>query len=516
VDHYARYVFRPGLEEWVAGVVLGLLLAGGLALRMDGISEPPFDFAPTRQHHGAVLARTMYFDGVRDLPAWKLRVLDGLAAQTEVIEPPIMEQLAVIGYRLSGRERLWIPRLLSSLWWVFSGLLLYRLSTRLAGAAGSLIAVAFYVFLPYAVFASRAFQPDPLLVSSIVAATLVIVRYHERPSGRRLAAATLVTAFALLVKPGAAATLLLAVFAFLSIHRSGTRRALTSAPLYIFCAAALPMLLYWVYGTYVRHFLQGQLQDRIDPSLLLSWSFWNDWRLQLSHVLTYPRTEPILAAVLIVVSLAAILVARRGAARALLLALWTGYVGLGLLFTFHIHTHHYYSLPAVPIVALSLGVVADALLARTRSRAALDLALAGAAVLVAAAVAALQLHDRLTSPEYRRLAAHYERIGSAADHTSRGLLVDRYFGEPANYHGWIAGRYILSGWENARSASEAFDRAAQLGRNGTASCLIITDLSEFSELAVEAEKRFAVRARGTDFEISDVRPTPRRMSDGCS
>jgi hypothetical protein len=42
-----------------------------------------------------------------------------------------------------------------------------------------------------------------------------------------------------------------------------------------------------------------------------------------------------------------------------LLGLWAGYALFGLYFNYHISTHDYYSLPLIPIVALSLALLAD-------------------------------------------------------------------------------------------------------------------------------------------------------------
>jgi len=115
---------------------------------------------------------------------------------------PILEFLVSIGYRILGAERLWLPRLLSSLFWLVGGGFLYLIGKRITDADAALFATAFYLFLPFAVVASRSFQPDPLMVTLLLASVFAILRYDEAPSRSRLAMAAVVSSLAFVVKPG--------------------------------------------------------------------------------------------------------------------------------------------------------------------------------------------------------------------------------------------------------------------------------------------------------------------------
>ncbi len=492
----------------VATLTLALLLVGGFLLRLDGVRSAPLDFFPIRQYHGALVAQKLYLEGRPDLPQWKQRVLAAVDGEEALVEPPLLEAVAVVGYQLSGEEQLWIPRVVSALAWVIGGFLLYRLARRIAGQPGSLVAAAVFLFAPYAVLASRSFQPDPLMVVLIIASTLAAVRYDERPTRSRLGMAVAVAALPLLVKPGVSVPFVAAVFVALVVRRLGIRRAVTEPALWLFALAAVPMLAYYVYGAFVADFLTGQIQEKIKPSLLVERNFWYGWRRQGTFVLTYPRTLEPLAAIVVAASLSGALLARRGQARTLLIALWVGYLLLGLVFTFHIHTHHYYSLPVIPLVALSLGALLDAVLRRlSGDRLAGQVAVTAAVCLLAAVGVSIQLHPRLSSPEYDRTASVYERIGDAAGHPAKALYVDRHYGAPIAYHGEMAGRVLLTGYETEREAGAAVEKAERLARAGLASCVVVTDdslLDQYREFAAALRERFLVRARGDGFVVFDL------------
>jgi 4-amino-4-deoxy-L-arabinose transferase-like glycosyltransferase len=490
-------------------LVVALCVAGAL-LRLDGIAAPPLDFEPARQYQGALLAREMYLKGKGDQPPWQRRVVDAIHEQVDVIEPPVLEAMAVVGYRLTGGERLWIPRTISVLAWTVGALLLYLVARRVAEPPGSLIAAAVFLFAPYAVVASRSFQPDPLMVTAIVASLLTALRYDEHPTRRRLAAALVAVAVALVLKPGLSAPFVVIPFLALLVRRVGVRRLLSTPAAWLVGLAAVPMLAYVIYGTYVAGFLRENEGDQLRPSLLLKWRFWTYWRLQVSDVLTYPWTAEFVAVVITVAVAAGIVLARPGRPRTLLTSFFLAYLVFGLIFTVHISTHPYYSLPLIPMVALALGSLADVALTRLPDwRGALRIGVATGGAIVAACLVAVALHDRLSSPQYARRAALYKRIGDAAGHPTKALWVDRLFGLPVAYHGWMVGQELLTGFETQRAAARALDTAQRLAASGQASCIITTDtvsLARIPQFAREVRQRFHLVREGPNFTIFELRP----------
>ena len=79
------------------------------------------------------LARGYYVLDFGGGPDWQKRVMRARLREAEPIELPILPYATAIIYRLVGGEHLWIPRLLSSLFWIVGALLLYLLTTRFRG-----------------------------------------------------------------------------------------------------------------------------------------------------------------------------------------------------------------------------------------------------------------------------------------------------------------------------------------------------------------------------------------------
>jgi 4-amino-4-deoxy-L-arabinose transferase-like glycosyltransferase len=394
-------------------VLLAILLTTGVALRFIGLTQPPLDFVATRQYHSVLIASNFFHDWW-EVGSERDRWVAAAAAKEEAtLEPPLLEAITATGFRLTGGEHLWLPRLLSILFWLGAAVLLYRLARRLATAEGALFAVAYFMFLPFGILASRAFQPDPLMIMLFLAAVLASVRYDEQPTLRRLGVAGGVAAAALLSKPGVLATFLLSVFLALLIARVGIRRAVSGFPLLAFTVLSLtPALAYYAYGTYVRNFLDGQVGAKIMPQLLADPDFWTSWAQLLERVLVYDDyggnffkhvIVDGVALMIFFVALVALLTVVGRRATAILTGLWVGYALFGLLFTYHIHTHDYYSLPVIPIVALSIAVTGDKLLEAARRS--LPSRLVGLAVIVSVAltvtVASVVAIPRLTDPVYR-------------------------------------------------------------------------------------------------------------------
>ena len=147
--------------------VIALIIILALAIRFYDANDLPLDFHSTRQMLSVLKARGMYYDtrtGVSPaertfaIQQWKLRAS---------IEPEVMERLVAFTYRYTG-EQYWVARAYSSVFWVIGGVFLFLLARKLTSTDGALAATAFYLFLPYAIIASRSFQPDPLMVTLII------------------------------------------------------------------------------------------------------------------------------------------------------------------------------------------------------------------------------------------------------------------------------------------------------------------------------------------------------------
>ena len=288
--------------------------------------------------------------------------------------------------------------------------------------------------------------------------------------------------------------------------------------------SALPVGAYYLYGSVVRDFLDGQVSAKALPDLLLEPFFYEDWFRTAARVLAYgtEAREPLVGAVVLAVALAGLWRCRRGAPRALLTGLWVGYLLFGLVFTYHIHTHDYYSLPLLPIVALSLAPLAAIVVERFR-RLPSPVRAAGAVLGVGALAGYIwAAHSTLRDPENERRAALYERVGDEARHTTRALFLDHDYGLPVQYHGWLAGRYWPSAADlreeglrgvrqispGERLATRNPDYAPNIAEWGVRpDAFIVTDLEELDgqpALKRFLDGRFPVVAKTGEYVIYDL------------
>jgi 4-amino-4-deoxy-L-arabinose transferase-like glycosyltransferase len=226
-------------------LVIGFLFVAAFGLRLYHIGEPPMDFQEVRQYHSALLARGFY--------EWWLTGDLKTMPPDGIIEPPILEFLASFSYLILGGEHLWIPRLLSALFWMVGGIFLYLIAKRIFSPNAALLSLLFYLFVPFSVLPSRAFMPEPLMIMMLLASILTIVQYHEQPSTRRLIIAATASALALLIKPGFCFFQIFGAYVSLAVHREGIRRSLTSFHFWIFAVLSLlPMGLYYLYGAFIE------------------------------------------------------------------------------------------------------------------------------------------------------------------------------------------------------------------------------------------------------------------------
>jgi len=152
-------------------ITLVVIFIAALGIRLYDLTDLPLDFHPTRQLFSAFKARGMYYASLpesADVPAWKRELAMRQWQTSPIIEPPVMEYIVSLTYRLTG-EQLWVARIYSSLFWLIGGWFLFLLAKKISSIDGAMVALLFYLFLPYGIIASRSFQPDPLMVALVIA-----------------------------------------------------------------------------------------------------------------------------------------------------------------------------------------------------------------------------------------------------------------------------------------------------------------------------------------------------------
>ena len=418
-------------------LLLGCLLAGALLLRIDGITRPSLS---TRELHNALLAREYYLGSGPGLPAWKQNVLRELRVSVKPVEPPLLDHVAAWGYRLRGREDIWIPRLVSAVLWVLAGILVYLIGLRTTRREGALVAAALYLFWPYGVLMSRFYMPDPTMVAFLLAGAFMVIRYWERPSPARLLIAAGVAAAATFIKPGIALIFLAILFAVLAVSQRVRARAIWARVLLFVGIAGAPTAGYFIYGSYIRHFLaaEGDAGERVQPHLLVTEWFWRGWWEMISIVLPFPQTQRDLALIPLTVALAGLIVGGRKATRPILAGLVLGYLVYAFAVAAYTASHPYYALPLIPILALAIGTLVGFLIERLGGGGPKAFQVVAALVVLVAVVATYK--SRPFGPD-RTAIADYRRIGALTGHTTDAVIVDERLRAPAMYWGWIVGHY---------------------------------------------------------------------------
>jgi hypothetical protein len=447
------------LADYRHVLILILLFATGLGIRLYGVNEPPLEFHSTRQYRSLIIARGYYFDGSSSIPEWKRQVAAASKQKQGILEPPLMEFLVSRGYRLFGEEHFWLPRLLSSLLWLIGGGFLYLIGRKIADPNVALFATAFYLFVPFGVVASRSFQPDPLMVTLLLASTAAILCYHDAPSKSGFTIAAIVSSLSVLVKPHAAFVILTA-FTALAVYRLGIRQALRSQTLLLFMAIVLvPTVTIYIYNLVSGRFFIHEADKTLLPRLLMSGFFWQSW---VENIRVTVGFIPFVGA------LFGSLFFRERLARALMIGLWSGYALFGLVLNYNFATHDYYQLQLIPIVGLSVSSIIGVVLSRlkqTNPQFHWHLVILG--ILALAMVLSIAVtRARLVTPDVERQVRAKQEIGELVNHSTKTIFLSSDYGVPLEYHGLLSGAsWPLASdlqWERltgtpVRSAEERFN-----------------------------------------------------------
>jgi len=461
----------PLIRPRIGLALLILLLALGGLLRLLDLTDPPLDFHPTRQLRNAIIARGIYYDLLPNADPTQRALADSIARAPARYEPPITETLAAVTYRLAGGENLAIPRIYSTLFWLLAGLCLYNLARRITNSSvAALLSLAYYLILPFAVQASRSFQPDPLMTASAFIGIYFLYRWSESltpqlasPNSKSwkfallasifIGFATLVKIFIGFIVGGAAIALVLFTlkWKFWRSPQVWTMLAIM----------VLPAFLYYFVGNpgssseYITHWSVDMLK------LITSTDFYSKWLAFLGSL--FGQT-------FIFLSLAGTLLApSRG--RALLIGLWAGYLLYGLSVPFQMYTHSYYHIQLTPIIALGLSPLVEIVARRGREeKRAWQIALTMLVVLVIGFESWVS-RSVLVAEDFRSEPAYWQTVGDAIPENASVIALTQDYGYRVMYFGWRK----VSLWPLA------------------------SGLAELRGNSIDAEKSFAELAAGKDY-----------------
>jgi 4-amino-4-deoxy-L-arabinose transferase-like glycosyltransferase len=407
-----------------------LIFLGSIWIRMEDITDLPLDFHPTRQLFSALKARGIYYQNAPNIPKWQRDMAVHQWKLQATIEPEFVERLAVFAYNKAGEASLALPRIFSAIFWVTGGIFLFFTTKRLVSPDGALLTASIYLYLPYGVFASRSFQPDPLMVMLIAAFIWASAGWEDERNWKFAIFAGLFGGLAILVK-------MITVFfvaggtVVVVLRAKSLKEAFKDAQIWtIAILALLPIALYFFYGIVLDGFLTQQFGGRFFPAMLIQPSFYLRWGLKLDAVVGYA---------LIALSIIGTLIFPKKK-NGILHGLWLGYIFYGLYFNYHFSTHDYYQIPFIIIVALAIAPLGEIISKTLRSRVstsffprlillfAWTLALLGAAWTV---------RSHMRAVDYRPLAESYREIGDILRDEGSVVALSKDYGYRLNYWGWL-------------------------------------------------------------------------------
>lgn len=489
---------------WIAAITL---LVAGFALRMYDLTDQPLDFHPTRQLRSAIIARGIFYQLLPNADPELKSQAELLWESTGQYEPSILESLVALAYRMAGEEILWISRIITSIFWILGGLALFDLARRATSGPAALISLAYYLFLPFAVQASRSFQPDPGMVLWIILAVYFLYRWSERSEGKPrwiwsilagfAGGLAVLTKFPAIYLVGGAAVAM--VFSAL-----GARRFWRSPQVWAMAALMLgPALLFYL-GR------QGRASE-----------YFQDWTISLSHLLLQPGVygrwfnlaQELIGLAPLLAALAGVIIAHPRL-RSLLIGLWLGYVLYGMFYPYQLYTHSYYHLQLVPIVALSLAPLSQAFLDVLAKKAFIWKIIFVGIFLVGILFPSWLYILEQSQQDFRSEPLHWQAVAAHLPSDGKIIALTQDYGYRLNYYGWRK----VSLWPNRgeiklselRGGGKEFDTYFDKNTQEK-DYFLITAFKQFQDqpdLQQHLAENYPVLAEGDGYLIYDLRPSP--------
>jgi hypothetical protein len=491
---------RPAATRAFRTILLLIVFGVGLAIRFYDLTDLPLDFHPTRQLLSQLKARGMYYKDHAGLPDWQRRMaIQQWQTKTEV-EPEVFERLVALTYRATGVET-WVGRVYAAFFWVIAAAFVFLLVRDQVSEVAGLLSAAYFLFLPYAVVASRSFQPDSLMLMLVTMFWWMYNRWVRSEKWFWAVMAGTVGGLAIYIKfvaaffvIGAALGLGLATFGPRLLHK---RQVWIMAIL-----GVLPASVYLYDGIIQQGFLGRQFSGRFLPALLLSPLNYLHW-VELASLTA--------GALAIAAGLLGLLAARQRGLRWMLISLWGAYVAYGLFFDYHVATHDYYHLPLIAIAAVSMAPLTHLVAQQLAARASGPLS-QWALVTILLCIpfsGAWMARSQLAAVDYRPQASMWMEIGERLEHGPNVVALTEDYGSRLAYWGWQnAIIWPSTGdaeYRQARGGVIDFEEQfTKLTRGNT--YFLVTD---FAELARQAQlgrrlSRLPVFTQGDGYVIYDL------------
>ncbi len=413
---------------WTKLCLLLLFFLAAL-IRVDEIRAP--GHLLDREYTSAIFARAFYFMNNEQVDDWRQDVAVTTMNQQPVLEPPLVEYLVSLMYRVMGREEIYYARYLTGTFWLVGGVFMYRLTKKLLSREAALFATVYYLFVPMGVIISRSFQPDSLMMMLFLASLYLLVNHFETGAEAGLLQASVVTAITLLLRP----LILFAIFfAFLalSLQKKGNWRKIIDRSLMIFSGVSLlPAAIYYGYGIFFAGFMRWKVSTSFLPHLLTKRDFWLGW---------FQLGINVAGAAFLIAAIIGFFLLTNRTARSLIIGLAISYFIFGVAFTYHIHTHPYYHIQIFPIIAICTaacfaGIVRSLQTSSGKVWPALIILSLSISLYFAYRTERSSLYEVRVEPD----PTTAWKIGEIIEHSPHTVFVSRHYGLPLEYYGEFGG-----------------------------------------------------------------------------
>ncbi len=478
------------------------IFAAGIGIRLYDLTDPPLDFHPARQIHSALMARGIYAKMGGAVPVEQQSQMIIMGITEGIIEPPINEYLVAYTYRLFNRDELWIARLYGIFFWTAGGIALLLLSRRLSGPIGSVAALTIYMLLPYGVYASRSFQPEPLMICLILLSLLAFEHWHRTPSWKITVFTGLLLGLAVLSKQIVLFYLGVVLLGYAAFQNGLFSSLRDRKFIAILILMVLPSVIYMVDGLFITGYLKNNTALRFFPEFYTQISFYLRWLRQIDQTVGIG---------LLVLSLTCLIFAKNQLVSLLSGGLVAGYVVSGFIFSYHISTHDYYHIVLIPAAALAIAPAFEKAyrwFSAKRNSAINYLLLLGLFVLWGG-YQLFEVRSELNRENYRSApefwAGTTERLGGQ-NASVIGLLKD--YGAGFNYWGLIyPAPWMKTGDVYIRSlGTDGFEQDFESQIEGK-DYFVITDFEDLArqpELLSVLTSNYPLFDRGSDYLIFDL------------
>jgi hypothetical protein len=491
------------LKPWLTAILLIIVAVAAMGIRLYDLTDLPNDFYMVRQYRSLIIARGMYYQKLTSVPDWQRTMAVEQWKGEGLIEPPVMESIVALTYNLT-RVRTWMGRFYASLFWLIGGFAIWLLSKEMSMQGGGIIALVYYLFVPFAVTVSRAFLPDPLMVAMIAWSLWALYRWETRRTWKSTVLAGILTGLTIFVKSVAIFPLLGAAIG-LVVSRASWKRIFADKQTWTVAGiTVIPGILYYIYGIIAGN-LGDQFALRFFPSYWKDPSFYGRWIFMAAGFAGFAA---------MFAALVGILMYPANRQRFIAIGLWVGYIAYGFTFPYHFITHEYYHLPIILVVAFGLIPAADAIVRHVvgKKGPGWKVAFAGI-VLFGMAMQMWGSRNTMAVANYRDDVPFYQKLGQLIGHGKRVIEVAGDYGYRLEYWGWVDGSYwpsqmdtnlrLLAGQTTPEFKEEFAKRTAD------ADLFVITSEGELDKqplLRVYLDEQYPVFAQGDGYLIYNLKP----------